>query len=351
VKILKINAIKLFIIRLLQGFFLLLLILKSEGVLAHHSTASYDQGKTIEIKGTVTKVKWANPHVQFVISQISGVGVRQSIWQIELTSISTLRRRNVDAGFLKVGDFVSVYGNPARDKSTNLYAKNILLQNKVELILDNSGQSRWSKENIKIVGVSQNNRQGDKSQPSLGLFRVWSTPIKGDPFWEKSYPLTDSAVASVKRFINLKTSVTVNCSPKGMPTIMQQPYAMQFSQKGEQIQIDIEEYDTVRIVDMRIKVARSSHRKSLLGYSVGHWEGQTLVVKTTDLSWKYFDRDGVPLSSKAEINEYFTPSVDGSRLDYEIVTTDPENFTLPVKLHKYWLWYPEVKVFPYNCKS
>jgi len=29
--------------------------------------------------------------------------------------------------------------------------------------------------------------------------------------------------------------------------------------------------------------------------------------------------------------------------------TDPENFTEPVTLEKYWVWYPEVTIEPYDC--
>ena len=86
-----------------------------------------------------------------------------------------------------------------------------------------------------------------------------------------------------------------------------------------------------------------------LGYSVGRWEGETLVVETFNASWPHFDRDGIPLSSDAEIIEYFDVTEDGSQLNYRMTVTDPKNFTEPVNLEKYWVWYPEVAIEPYDC--
>jgi len=318
---------------------------------AHHSVALYDASRIVDLEGTVTAVSWTNPHVRFSIVGTDATGAVEKTWAVEMTSISTLRRRKLEAGFVKVGDKVRAAGNPARDGSAVLYARNILLPTREEVILETSGKVQWPGINSGVRGTSQDKRPGDPSSPQLGIFRVWSTPIQGGSMWKTSYPLTPAAKAAVAAFNPVTNSVTVSCSPKGMPTIMQQPYPVQFVQQGARIVVRIEEYDTVRNIDLSGKVAAGIARASLLGSSVGRWEGRTLVVRTTGVSWKHFDRDGVPLSAVAEMVEYFTVSEDGSRLDYRIVTTDPATFTEPVTLEKYWLWYPEATVEPYRCKS
>ena len=87
-----------------------------------------------------------------------------------------------------------------------------------------------------------------------------------------------------------------------------------------------------------------------LGYSVGHWEGRTLVVNTSRIDWRYFDPSGVPQGSAMMIIEQFTPTADGSRLDYTMRVTDPETFTEPVELHRAWVNRPGEQVKPYNCQ-
>ena len=49
--------------------------------------------------------------------------------------------------------------------------------------------------------------------------------------------------------------------------------------------------------------------------------------------------------------ERFTLSEDGSRLDYSLTVTDPANFTEPVTLTKFWVWYPEMTVEPFQCQT
>ena len=73
------------------------------------------------------------------------------------------------------------------------------------------------------------------------------------------------------------------------------------------------------------------------GFSVGHWEGDTLVVSTNgfdDRQW--VDAFGFPLSSKAVLEERYTrPTRNRMRLDMTL--TDPENYTKP--------WHSSTKVW------
>ena len=87
----------------------------------------------------------------------------------------------------------------------------------------------------------------------------------------------------------------------------------------------------------------------ILGTSVGRWEGDTLVVETTDIDYPFFDGNGTPLGSDARITEKFSVSADNSRLEYELHVVDAEVFTEPVTLNKEWIWRPGESVEPYEC--
>ena len=67
----------------------------------------------------------------------------------------------------------------------------------------------------------------------------------------------------------------------------------------------------------------------VLDYSVGHWDGDTLVVETTNIDWPYFDDVGTPMSSALRTVERYTLSADAQRLNMEMTVTDPVNFTEP----------------------
>jgi hypothetical protein len=137
-----------------------------------------------------------------------------------------------------------------------------------------------------------------------------------------------------------------------MPTIMEQPYPMEIVDRGDTIELLIEEYDTRRVVHLRGAgvAAAATAPMHPLGYSVGRFDGTTLVVTTTKSSWGHFDSVGIPLSAAAVLEERFTPSADGSRLDYLLTVADAATFTAPVELRKSWIWRPEVTRGAYECR-
>jgi len=143
-------------------------------------------------------------------------------------------------------------------------------------------------------------------------------------------------------------TIARGCEPKGMPTIMEQPYGLAFEDHGATIAVRIEEYDSLRTIHISDGAAAPA-AKSLLGYSVGKWEGETLVVTTTGVSWPYISPDGLPQGPSSRLEERFTPTADGKRLNYTLTVTDPDTFTMPVTLKRAWVWRADEAVRPYQC--
>ena len=156
---------------------------------------------------------------------------------------------------------------------------------------------------------------------AAGLFRVWSTKFN-EPggLWRRDYPLTDAAKKSRAAFNPLTDTVAPGCRPKGMPTIMEQPYPMEFVRKGDAILLRLEEYDTVRTIDMAPR------------------------AKVDSLP----NPSGVPQGPSSTIVERFTSTSDG-RLNYTMTVTDQATFTSPLELSRSWVWRPDEIVKPYNC--
>ncbi len=324
---------------------------------AHHSvSAIFDMAEVVETAGTVTEVSWSNPHVKFRLAVNGAAGAAEQ-WSIEATSLTNLRRAGVDRQLLNVGDVVRVAGNPARASEHLLYAQNILLVGGDEVVLEAGGEPRWSR---RVLGRDGPSGPGDSSKPELGIFRVWSSPRDQpllfpqdvEPVFDYGrFPLTASARAAVAAFDRVEQSPILNCVAKGMPTAMEQPYPMEFVRQGDDIVLRLEEYDASRVIHMGKDASDAGPPATKLGYSVGHWEGDALVVKTTRISWPWFDVVGTPFGAKGETLERFTPSKDGAQLDYTLTVTDPATFTEPVTLRKFWVWYPQMKVEPYKCKQ
>lgn len=317
---------------------------------AHHSVSAWfdTAAEMAEVEGVVTEFRWQNPHVIFTLR------VGDALWTIETLSISGISRWGLTRDLVAVGDRLRVAGNPARRESNSLFVRNILLPTGREIVL--GGNARWSNDTLRGSELLQA-REGDGSRPDLGLFRTWSTGgVNGVLFPEavtanfdfSRYPLTPAARAALDAFDFAADDPTNDCAPKGMPTIMEQPYPMEIVDRGATIELLIEEYDTRRVVYMSGSDAVAA--PSPLGHSVGRWEGTTLVVTTTRSSWGHFDSVGIPLSPDAVLVEWFAPSADGAQLDYTLTVTDAATFTAPVELKKTWIWRPEVTRGAYECR-
>jgi hypothetical protein len=134
-----------------------------------------------------------------------------------------------------------------------------------------------------------------------------------------------------------------------MPFIMEQPYPIELVRDGDDIVLKMEEYDTVRRIEMSAAAA-SAGPPTLLGFSRGRWDGATLVVTTTNIAYRWFNGTGIPLGPAATTEERFTLNADGSRIDYTMTVTDPATFTAPVTVRKAWEWRPGEQLRPYECR-
>jgi len=95
--------------------------------LAHHSfTAEFDGTKPVELKGVVTKIEWANPHVYFYIDVKDDKG-NVANWGCEIAGPGALLRQGWKRDSVKVGDQVIVYAYLARDGSKLADARRVTL--------------------------------------------------------------------------------------------------------------------------------------------------------------------------------------------------------------------------------
>ena len=137
--------------------------------------------------------------------------------------------------------------------------------------------------------------------------------IKGkDPFWPATF-----------------------CYPFG-PTALLQPEPVAFLQQPGKITIFYQRDHQVRHVYLNVPHSKSP-KLSWYGESVGHYEGDTLVVDTIGFNEKTFiDRYGVPHSDQLHMIERYRMSADGKNLQVEVTYDDPKAYTAQWKaLFKY----------------
>src|SRR5690348_15946711 len=84
---------------------------------------------------------------------------------------------------------------------------------------------------------------------------------------------------------------------------------------------------------------------SFNGDSVGHWEGDTLVVETNNVRAATLDRNGVPYSDKLTAVERIRRT-GPARLEIEMTLTDPEAFKVPYTIRRAYRPMPPGRRLP-----
>ena len=87
------------------------------------------------------------------------------------------------------------------------------------------------------------------------------------------------------------------------------------------------------------------------GYSIGHWEGDTLVVETRGLNEKFWmDTRGTPHTAALKFTERFTRT-DMDTLKYQATIDDPGAYTRPFSGKFPLRWEPGTELFEYICQQ
>lgn len=145
---------------------------------------------------------------------------------------------------------------------------------------------------------------------------------------------------------------TVGFGSTGAPPMLNVLYNnnMQFFQAPEMVSILVEMNHNARMIRMDAE-HRSAQLSPWLGDSIGHWEGDTLVVETTNFHPQNSVRSAIRhylyLQPDSLVEERFTRVADDV-IHYEFTVTDPDLFTQPWK-GEMPLWKAEGPIYEYAC--
>jgi hypothetical protein len=144
---------------------------------------------------------------------------------------------------------------------------------------------------------------------------------------------------------------TALCYPQGMPRQMGMIYGMEFLQTPNEILITGEWNAVTRRIwlDLKEHPPEDELDETYSGHSIGHWEGDTLVVDTVGIREDIpLDRIGLPHSKKLRIAERFTQTAPGI-LTIEQSITDPDLFDGEWKSTRTFKHRPDLRLREYVC--
>jgi hypothetical protein len=122
----------------------------------------------------------------------------------------------------------------------------------------------------------------------------------------------------------------IKCFQPGVPRAMYMPYPFQIVQGDSKINMVFEFANAQRTI--HLNKMDPYPNVSWMGHSVGRWEGDTLIVDSTDFTdATWFDRSGNFHSDALKVTERFSP-MGRDIIRYEATIEDPQVFTKPWKM-------------------
>jgi len=146
------------------------------------------------------------------------------------------------------------------------------------------------------------------------------------------------------------------CKASGVSRQFSTPYGTEFVDMEKDLKriyiLDMGGPNSYRIIYMDGREHPKDFTPTNYGHSVGHWEGDTLVVETVGLNEKFWmDTRGTPHTDKLKFTERFTRT-DMNTLQYQATIDDPGTYTAPWTTGVFTMrWAANVDPFEYICQD
>jgi len=248
--------------------FIILLIVISAPAISHHSFAPhFDSEKPVSISGTIVEYEQRNPHAYLNIRAVDADG-REKTWRCESHGYTQLARNGITPDMLAAGKQVGISGSQHRRNPDMCFFDTVYLDDGRELSVNGARGQTTSRE-----------EQRDS------IFGIWLLIPGGFATSGPQYMmdfLTDVGRAAVEKYDPFTDDPTYRCEPVAIRRAWGAPGTpLSISMQGDDVLIKHEWMDVERLVHMNQDSAPEGTQPTILGYSVGSFEGDTLVIETS----------------------------------------------------------------------
>jgi len=201
-------------------------------------------------------------------------------------------------------------------------------------------------KNEEPAGPAQRAADG---KPSLS--GVWEIPYTPDMSRGiGKLPFTAWGEQDFKNYDPAKFDYAGHCLPMGWTRLMNTPMPMEIMQEPNRVAILFEAWQTYKVIPTDGRPHRDVD-STWYGDSVGHWEGDTLVIDTVGFNDKSrLDTIGHPHSDQLHVVERLTRT-DAKHIAYEVTVSDPKAYTAPFTNKRVFTLHPEWELMEYSCEE
>lgn len=295
---------------------------------AHHSAAPhFDLDTAIEVEGVISRLALVNPHayVYFDVTE-NNETVK---WRCELRAGTILERAAWDENTLPPGANISITGFPARREANVCKSDTISLNGGVSVEVMQVGQTY---PNGSELGTESGPRSGGQDLRVRGEFLDDGQPnISG--YWvatgrsstaRAQLPQTEAGIEASRSWDYRFDFAELRCEGSNIfETLYHDRHINEFTQHDDRIIFQYGFMDVRRVVHLDQDEHPEIIEPSMVGHSIGHWEGKTLVVDTIGFrQGALIPPRGILHSDQMHVVELFTINSEDD-LEWEFTATDP----------------------------
>ncbi len=191
------------------------------------------------------------------------------------------------------------------------------------------------------------------------LVGVWNgggrvRPINGPnmPWTPDNFPVLNERALAFQEVFDEAIAPKYDCVPSAPPALQYDPYFMEVVQWPDRVIFRYEKDDVLRSVWLDGREP-PLNEYTVQGFSVGHYEGDALIVETTQFVFDitgFDDYNGIPSSQLKTVTERYWR--EGEELRMTLTVEDPLFLREPASYTTRWLPAPEgYKLNPYECDA
>ncbi len=151
--------------------------------------------------------------------------------------------------------------------------------------------------------------------------------------------------------IHASEESNANCRPQGVPRIEATPNPFKILQDADEVVILYEAFSQFRQIFTDGRALPKDPNPTWNGYSVGKWQGDTLVVEVSGFNGQtWLDQAGHPTTDALHVTERFRRPNFG-RLRLEITIDDPKAYTRPWTVTETFHLLPETELIEFVCNE
>lgn len=314
--------------------------------IAHHSFAPhFDSDKQVNISGTIIEYEQRNPHAYLNIRAVDADG-RVTDWRCESHGYTQLDRNGITPDMLQEGTRVGISGSQHRRDPTMCFFDMVYLEDGRELSVNGTRNAQQSVE-----------------EERTSIFGTWM--LLPNRAFTSSGPqvmygyLTPAGRAYIEDYNPIQDDPAYDCSPVTLRRAWAAPSTpMAILRQGDNILIKHEWMDIERLVHMEQQTAPENTPLSVMGYSIGYFEEDTLVIETSHFSEGLINQyvtladgslSGVPHSDQMRTTERISLDRERNRLVMSIDHFDDAFFSRGFDTYTREYRPSDLDIQPFGC--